>query len=52
MGVAQIWMQILFKVAQFWMPSNSVSASIEKNQLNPLSINQTEKLLDPLSTLR
>ena len=22
MGVAQIWMQILFKVAQFWMPFN------------------------------
>ena len=22
-GVAQIWMQILFKVAQFWMPFNN-----------------------------
>jgi hypothetical protein len=22
-GVAQIWMQILFKVAQFWMPFNT-----------------------------
>jgi hypothetical protein len=22
-GVGQIWMQILFKVAQFWMPFNS-----------------------------
>ena len=31
------------------VPSSSVSASIEKNQLNPLSINQTEKLLDPFS---
>ena len=23
-GVAQIWMQILFKVAQFWMPFNKL----------------------------
>ncbi len=30
-------------------PSSSVSASVGKNQLNPLSINQTEKLLDPFS---
>jgi hypothetical protein len=22
-GLAQIWMQILFKMAQFWMPFNS-----------------------------
>ncbi len=31
------------------MPSNSASASVGKNQSNPLSINQTEKLLDPFS---
>ena len=31
------------------MPSSSASASVGKNQLNPLSINQTEKLLDPFS---
>ena len=31
------------------VPSNSVSASVGKNQSNPLSINQTEKLLDPFS---
>jgi hypothetical protein len=30
------------------VPSSSVSASVGKNQSNPLSINQTEKLLDPL----
>jgi hypothetical protein len=28
------------------VPSSSVSASVGKNQSNPLSINQTEKLLD------
>ena len=31
------------------MPSSSATASIGKNQSNPLSINQTEKLLDPFS---
>ena len=31
------------------VPSNSVSASVGKNQSKPLSINQTEKLLDPFS---
>ena len=31
------------------MPSSSVSASVGKNQSNPLSINQTEKMLDPFS---
>jgi hypothetical protein len=31
------------------VPSSSVSASVGKNQSNPLSINQTEKLLDPFS---
>ncbi len=31
------------------VPSSSVSASIAKNQSNPLSINQTEKMLDPFS---
>jgi hypothetical protein len=30
------------------VPSSSVTASNGKNQSNPLSINQTEKLLDPL----
>ena len=30
-------------------PSSSASASVGKNQSNPLSINQTEKLLDPFS---
>ena len=29
------------------VPSSSASASVGKNQSNPLSINQTEKLLDP-----
>jgi hypothetical protein len=29
------------------VPSSRVSASVWKNQSNPLSINQTEKLLDP-----
>ena len=29
------------------VPSSSATASIGKNQLNPLSINQTEKMLDP-----
>lgn len=29
--------------------SSSVSASVGKNQSNPLSINQTEKMLDPFS---
>ena len=31
------------------VPSSSVSASIAKNQSNPTSINQTEKMLDPFS---
>ena len=30
------------------VPSISATASIGKNQSNPLSINQTEKMLDPL----
>ena len=30
------------------VPISSVSASVGKNQSNPLSINQTEKMLDPL----
>ena len=30
------------------VPSSSATASVGKNQSNPLSINQTEKLLDPL----
>ncbi len=29
-------------------PSSSVVASVGKNQSNPLSVNQTEKMLDPL----
>jgi hypothetical protein len=31
------------------VPSSSTTASIRKNQSNPLSINQTEKMLDPFS---
>ena len=31
------------------VPSISATASVGKNQSNPLSINQTEKLLDPFS---
>ena len=31
------------------MPSSSATASFGKNQSNPTSINQTEKLLDPFS---
>jgi hypothetical protein len=31
------------------VPSSSVSASVGKNQSNPTSINQTEKMLDPFS---
>ena len=31
------------------IPSSSATASVGKNQSNPLSINQTEKMLDPLS---
>ena len=31
------------------MPSNSASASVGKNQSNPLAIDQTEKMLDPFS---
>jgi len=31
------------------VPSSSATASVEKNQSNSLSINQTEKLLDPFS---
>jgi hypothetical protein len=30
------------------VPRSSANASIGKNQSNPLSINQTEKILDPL----
>ncbi len=30
-------------------PSSSATASVGKNQSNPLSINQTEKMLDPFS---
>jgi len=30
------------------VPSSSATASVGKNQSNPLSINQTEKMLDPL----
>ena len=30
------------------VPSSSATVSIGKNQTNPLSINQTEKILDPL----
>jgi hypothetical protein len=29
-------------------PSSSATASVRRNQSNPLSINQTEKILDPL----
>ena len=31
------------------VPSSSATASVGKNQSTPLSINQTEKLLDPMS---
>jgi hypothetical protein len=31
------------------VPSSNATASVGKNQSNPLSINQTEKLLDPFS---
>ena len=31
------------------VPSSSATASFGKNQSNPLSINQTEKMLDPFS---
>ncbi len=31
------------------VPSSSATASVGKNQPNPLSINQTEKMLDPFS---
>ena len=31
------------------VPSSSTNASITKNQSNPLSINQTEKMLDPFN---
>jgi hypothetical protein len=31
------------------VPSSSATASIGKNQSNPLSINQTKKMLDPFS---
>jgi len=31
------------------VPSSSATASVGKNQSNPLSINQTEKMLDPFS---
>ena len=31
------------------MPSSSATASVGKNQSNPLSINQTEKLLNPFA---
>ena len=31
------------------VPSSSASASVGKNQSNPLSINQTQKMLDPFS---
>lgn len=31
------------------MPSSSATAVPMKNQSNPLSINQTEKMLDPFS---
>ena len=31
------------------VPSSSVSDSVGKNQSNPLSLNQTEKMLDPFS---
>jgi hypothetical protein len=31
------------------MPSNSASALVGKNQSNPLSINQTEKMFDPFN---
>jgi hypothetical protein len=34
------------------VPSSSASASVEKNQSTPFSINQTEKLLDPISHSR
>ena len=30
------------------VPSSSATASVGKNQSNPLTINQTEKMLDPL----
>jgi hypothetical protein len=32
-----------------YMPSSSDTALVGKNQSNPLSINQTEKMLDPFS---
>jgi len=32
-------------------PSSSATASFGKNQSNPLSINQTEKILDPFTAL-
>ena len=33
------------------VPSSSATASVGKNQTNPLSINQTEKILDPFTAL-
>jgi hypothetical protein len=27
-GAAEIWMQIIFKVAQFWMPFNNLANQI------------------------
>jgi hypothetical protein len=34
------------------VPSSSATASVGKNQSNPLSINQTEKFLDQFSQLK
>ena len=39
---------IKFKPKTTSMPSRSAAAMSMKNQSNPLSINQTEKMLDPL----
>jgi hypothetical protein len=36
-------------ISQFSLAFSEFVASVGKNQLNPLSINQTEKLLDPFS---
>ncbi len=33
------------------LPNSSVNASVGKNQSNPTSINQTEKMLDPFSQI-
>jgi hypothetical protein len=44
-GVAQIWMQILFKVAQFWMPFNTITPTDTSAAITLIGVTEANFLL-------